>query len=546
MKGTRWLPGLLLLASFACSGPPIEEKPPVSKVEAAQQPAAQKDGARAKLAKSGPETAQPLSVFQADYAITKMRLSEASELLEGKVGPDAARARARLAIYQGDCESAVAQLASSAARRAAGGQALFDFATRCTRATVGGLVIEDEKAGIWLRLQDDRDRVLAPLLIEAAEKARAVLQRDLGVVYPRPLRIDLVRDLFSLSAVSGLPLEAAETTGTVAVARWGRITMVSPRAMAHGFPWADTLAHEITHLMLSLATADRAPLWLQEGIAKREEHRYREMQPFDDQVDFAKDAFDAQLSGKSVGVDAIGPSIAMLPSAEAASIAFAEVTAFMGYWIEENGPHALALLLRDMEVSPDADSAMRSVSGFGVSDWQRLWRRELERRYQSAPASEEHSVSELLRPRALMRALRLSELLTVDGYPEAAVDLGSPELDRASHSSALRFLLNRAARLSKRDDADFLLGDLSEVDSADAGWLSLSAARLGRETSNPEADLRLRQARGLDPLLAEVACGGEPWVGKVDTDGADVGKTQGAILDELCREARSLPVRGAR
>src|SRR6185503_2655837 len=68
-------------------------------------------------------------------------------------------------------------------------------------------------------LQDEEDRVLVPLLSDVAVRARAAIERDLGVIMPRPLRIDLVRDLFSLSAVSGLPLKAAETTGTVAVAR---------------------------------------------------------------------------------------------------------------------------------------------------------------------------------------------------------------------------------------------------------------------------------------------------------------------------------------
>src|SRR5690606_7928550 len=109
-----------------------------------------------------------------------------------------------------------------------------------------------------------------------------------------------------LSAVSGLPLEAAETTGTVAVARWGRVTMVSPRAMQRGFPWADTLAHEITHLLISRATADRAPLWLQEGVAKREEQRWRPAHAFDDEEDFSERAYQAQVSGSAIGIDRLG------------------------------------------------------------------------------------------------------------------------------------------------------------------------------------------------------------------------------------------------
>src|SRR4029079_3031549 len=107
----------------------------------------------------------------------------------------------------------------------------------------------------------------------------AQLMKDLGVELLKPLRIDLVRDQFTLAEMTGLPEEAARTTGTVAIAKCGRVTMISPRATSNGYPWLDTLAHEMTHLALSRGTRDNAPLWLQEGVAKREETRWREKQP---------------------------------------------------------------------------------------------------------------------------------------------------------------------------------------------------------------------------------------------------------------------------
>ena len=48
--------------------------------------------------------------------------------------------------------------------------------------------------------------------------------------------------------MTGLPYESAKTTGTVAVAKWGRVTLLSPRASPHGYAWRDTMAHELTHL----------------------------------------------------------------------------------------------------------------------------------------------------------------------------------------------------------------------------------------------------------------------------------------------------------
>ncbi len=486
------------------------------------------------------EHPQPPALAQANYFITKMNYPTADRLLLNEVGADAAMARARLAIYRGDCEGALDHLVSKTVRGRKGAEGLYHFSVRCARATAGSIIFEDKKRGVWIRLQDEADKVLAPYLVEVGVRARAALEQDLGVQLPRPLRIDLVRDLFSLSSVSGLPLESAETTGTVAVARWGRITMVSPRAMHHGFPWADTLAHEITHLLLSLATADRAPLWLQEGIAKREEQRWRHVRPFDGKVNAEERAYKAQVEGKSVGVDAIGPSIAMLPSAEAASISYAEVAAFVEYWIASNGVHSLALLLGDVETAPNADSAMRSVSGYGVSEWQILWRAHMEKKFQQAPESVDWEEEEQMGPRALSRVLRLTTLLTIAGYPDAAASQAAPALERAPHSAALRFLAARAGQLAERDDVPYLLGTFGDVDSAHGGWLALSARELGQDSSLPKVRAWQAEALDLDPLLPEVACAGVPWAGPTEKDTGSDEPTA------LCLHARSLTLRGSR
>jgi len=484
-------------------------------------------------------------IYEANYQILKLNYARAEELLKNEVGLHAAVSRARLALYRADCEEARAQLSSSLVQNEKGAQDLISLAKSCFGATAGSSVVEDKVRGVWIRLQDQSDRVLVPLLTEVADRARATLERDLGESLPRPLRIDLVRDLFSLSAVSGLPVDAAETTGTVAVARWGRVTMVSPRAMAYGFPWADTLAHEITHLLISRATAERAPLWLQEGIAKRQERRWRQAQLFDDSLSHERRAYEAQVHGRSVGVNKIGPSIAMLPSADAASIAFAEVTSFMEYWIGRNGSHALPLLLRELEVSSDPDSALQSVSGFNVDDWELLWREDLRKRMSEVDSQPPALAQERLGPLSLARSLRIVELLTVDGQPNMAEWRGAVDLDRAPHVAALRFLTARAALLEQGDDGQESLGGLDDVDEANAGWLALQAAEQAVGEDDAESRSLLEQAHALDPLLPEVACGGIPWVG-LGTTLELSGDSPLPFDPKLCEAARKLPVRGSR
>ena len=420
--------------------------------------------------------------------------------------------RARLAVYLGECEAAAAMLDVPQFLDSKEALQLAELAQSCARATVAGLVLQDDKRGIWLRMQDDADRVLAPFIFEVAALARDAVGRDLGVDLPRPLRIDLVRDLFSLAAVSGLPVTAAETTGTLAVARWGRVIMLSPRAAQQGYPWQDTLAHEITHLMLSRASRDNAPLWLQEGIAKREETRWRERRPFDEPQWADVMARTALVSGRSVGIDKIGPSIAMLPTPDAASTAFAEVTSFMSFFLRESGEASFRLLLADLKGYGDdggPDGALRSVTGYTLTDWKARWEKALAVPPAEPPARAAHAEAKIDDPRELARRVRLGDLLAERQHAAAAASEYELGFAQARAEPSVRWRLARAQLAQgERESSERNLGAESEVSGAHAGWLALKG-RFGAEAGHEaEARKTLAHALGLHPLLEDVACEG--------------------------------------
>jgi tetratricopeptide (TPR) repeat protein len=446
-------------------------------------------------------------------AITEIDLDRARRLLDA-TGGDAtllALERARLAVYHGQCDAAAAELSVPTLAESPAGASLAGLAGSCARATAAGLVIEDRERGIWVRLQDDADRTLAPFIIETAAKARDTIGAELQIDFRRPLRIDVVRDLFSLSAVSGLPLEAAETTGTLAVARWGRVIMLSPRATELGFPWQDTLAHEITHLLVTRATTDHAPLWLQEGIAKREEARWRAARPFDDPSWADQTARAALLAGRSVGLDRLGPSIAMLPSPELASTAYAEVASFLTFFLAESGAPALRLLFADIKGTraDAADPALRSVSGYDLSGWGRRWQAAIREMPARDPREERERLETLRDPRALARRVRLGDLLAERGHPRAALGEFRAALELAPTHAGVRFRAARAAlALGERSDAEAALGTLRDVRAPHGAWMALRG-RFDRESGRAaEATAELDHALGLDPLNAEVACEG--------------------------------------
>jgi hypothetical protein len=495
-----------------------------------------------------PRLVRPVDLEALGNAITEMDVARARQLAEEyqrgslsvaeshRLGVE----RARLGLYVGDCDAAEAILATLPPEQdqVVG---LLDLARRCAGAVAASRVVEDEARGIWVRLQDADDEPLVPYLLDVANQAREAVRVDLGVELPRPLRIDVVRDLFSLSAVSGLPLEAAETTGTVAVARWGRVTLLSPRASRHGFPWEDTLAHELVHLGLSRATRDFAPLWLQEGVAKRQEQRWRPPRPFDDAGEHDGIAERALATGRSVGVDNLGPSIAMLPSADAASIAFAEVTSFINFWIAQNGRGAFRLLLADLKglEQRDPDGALRSVTGLGLQEWIARWQNYLRAQGAVAGAAPQapgdgDPTNGMLAPGTAggagpggsagtapdMRAVRLGDLLLRGQHYEAAARLFDEALAGAPRAAALRFRASEANLAANHPDlARERLGPPADLDGPHAGWFALKGrfdAEAGDAKSAEEAS---RMATSLDPWSELVACeghlrgllGSDPW-----------------------------------
>ena len=258
----------------------------------------------------------------------------------------------RALLYRTDYERAAEVLERPEVSKVRDGARLAALARDCARTMAGAVTVRDDEHGVVVRLQDDRDAVLVPWIGQVAAQARTTLARDLGVELPRPIRIELVRDHFALSSMTGLPEQSARTTGTVAVANWGRVAMLTPRATPDGYPWMDTLAHELTHLAIGRGTRDRAPLWFQEGVAKREESRWRDSDPSDNYPSpdsLAAVGFD---HGLGLDLDKLGPSIAMLPSADQAMVAFAEVQSFVQYMLEKAGPESLPKVLvamRDQE-----------------------------------------------------------------------------------------------------------------------------------------------------------------------------------------------------
>jgi hypothetical protein len=428
--------------------------------------------------------------------------------------------RARLAIYELDCDGAAAILGRSDAQRTGDGETLADIARGCQRVTASLSTSKDEKRGIEVRWQDENDAPLAPLLFDTVAEARVALTRDLGVDWPLPTRIVVVRDLLSLSAMTGLPYDSARTTGTVAVAKWGRVTLLSPGATPHGFPWRDTIAHELTHLAVTRATRDRAPLWLQEGVAKREEQRWRDPDPFDDRPSSDTIVQHGMDRGMTLPFDKLGPSIAMLPSADAAMVAFAEVTSFVRFYADSEGVGALPKLFRAIREGRDPNAALVVASGADLKTWDARWRASILSRPRAplpplfALGDDKTSADAL---RRLRDRVRLAELLLSRGRADGALkELDRIGADRSATAgrdgpvpddATVLWLRGRALETDNRAaDVGPSVDDVRRAASSFGPWWALRGRWANSTGDSNTARTSFSEALSVDPLDPESAC----------------------------------------
>ncbi len=478
----------------------------------------------------------------ASDAITAMELPRARELLskmDAKT-PKVALQLGRLALYEGDCEEAAKRLAPPAVQQLEEAGSLLVIARDCTRSMAATVTVTDDVHQVIVRFQDDADQALASLVGETVAKQREVLAKDLGVEMPKPTRVDVVRDQFTLSAMTGLPWEAARKTGTVAIAKFGRVIMLSPRAPSLGYGWRDTLAHELTHLALSRGTYDRAPLWLQEGVAKREETRWRPPEPADDAL--SPDAIAAVGIEKKIArrLQDLGPSIALLPTAREAMVAYAEVTSFVRFVSGDRAgepnaptdPEALPKLVKAYAKGLTTDDALKEVTGKDLEAWDAVWRPWVSTKKAKLPRAlglddpkQDPAAKAAAKAEADNRKrLRLGQLLLAREHvkeartrlEKLASDASAGDPLAATWVARVRLLDGDLAGAKALLDPKSLVGEVG-------GWWTVRGDVL-KATGAPTAEIldAYAHAAAHDPFSVEAACGWaeppsgaapfEPWL----------------------------------
>lgn len=283
----------------------------------------------------------------------------------------------RVAFEQGDYDRAVSLLS----------EALGDGAERSEdyRLAVGaqkenaGSVVE-ESAHFTIRYKPGKDAALVPYAMESMEAAYAALTKDLGYEPEGKIRIEFYGTPRALARVSSLSEQAIKTTGTIALCKYNRLLVTSPRALVRGYEWQDTIAHEFVHYLVTHKTRDSVPIWLHEGIAKYLETRWRG--PAGQALDGGQEALLARAvkTGKFVTFEQMYPSIALLPSQEEAALAYAEVFTFIQYVDQKLGMAGVRAILDALKAGKSDREAVSAALGQPFDRVEAAWRTQLKSR----------------------------------------------------------------------------------------------------------------------------------------------------------------------
>lgn len=469
------------------------------------------------------------TVQEAFEALESWQLEEARGHIEALVAanptdPEVVFLQGQLAFYDGDyatasklMEQARVNASGRAAEHYAATRELVDATAEVTRDHV---TVTSPDGRFQLRYPRGKDEVLIPFVFEAMAVAYDALSEDFGVAPPTPVRIEVYGSAADLARVSTLTEDDIRTTGTIALCKYNRIMITSPRVLIRGYGWVDTLVHEFVHMVINQASRDRVPIWLHEGIAKFSERRwrggdeYRRLTPYAEWL-----LHDRATKGKIVTFAQMHPSMAKLPSAEDASMAYAEVYAAVELIYAEQGMAGVREVVQRIGRGEEVEDAIAAVVGTSFPKFLSKWEAYLTTRTRRYTGSKPPDIFEqvafrkgasvddpddtkLIEEEEARRYVHLGDLLATQERPRAAV----VEYRRASKllgdgNPVLQTRLGRALiDIGELDEAiEAMQSAIADGETYVTLYVLLGEALVRAERWN-EAYEMLREAAALNPF----------------------------------------------
>jgi tetratricopeptide (TPR) repeat protein len=312
-----------------------------------------------------------------------------------------------------------------------------------------------------LRLQDERDGILAEYALAALEKAYEFLGRDLGYRPKAPVRVEIFPDHERFHAASSLSKRDIEVAGAVGICKFDKVMLLSPRVLLRGYRWLDAMVHEYVHYGIVKLSDDKAPIWIHEGVAKHEESRWRS--PASAYLNPLNRTLLAQAlqTGDFVTFDQMEPSLVRLETPQQVQLAYAEAASSVEFMLSRVGYAGLHEIFLAMARSGarGAKTPIELALGISFSVFENEWKQFLQAK-QLTPVTGVQLAQFKVVEKNESESARVEQEALQSAAVERDLALGDLMRQRSRFDGAV-YYYDRARQA--RPDAPFVLNKLSRA-----------------------------------------------------------------------------------
>jgi tetratricopeptide (TPR) repeat protein len=244
-----------------------------------------------------------------------------------------------------------------------------------TRDSIASLqVIETEHFRIYI--DPERDAALVPYVEDVLEQSYQRLGTLFDLFPSEKIRVEIFPTTDTFYPASSLSARDIEVSGAIGICKFNKIMLLSPRNLARGYRWTDSLSHEYIHYLLVQLSGNRAPIWLHEGIAKYFEDAWR--LPASAWLSRRTESLLAHAlkHDSFVGFENMEPSLVKLDTTYQVQLGYAEAASAIDFIMNRRGAKGLITILRDLSQhqQDSATDAIAHVMSLTFSDFQTQWR----------------------------------------------------------------------------------------------------------------------------------------------------------------------------
>lgn len=356
-----------LLLGFLIWAPLLAQEPPA--VEAQSSAPARKAAAESSKGGELGEVFTILRAFQPDEALVAIEASSLNESLKSLF-------RGWAYHQKGRYEEAVKHFDQVDKERLQGEGFLLN---RLEELRKTGLALNGfesmETENFVIRFQEGHDRVMTFYLPDILERIYSAYSEMFAFERKEKVLVELMPDHELFSYASALSRKQIETTGTIALCVENRLVVLTPRRVLQGYEWPDTIAHEFVHYILTKKSRDHAPLWLQEGVAKYFEARWRE-----NDGSFLDPGMESSLataveSGEYLTIEQMMPSFAALPTAALARQAYAQTASMVDYMVKLKEVGIVQQMVTRLGMEPSMDAVLKASFAMDFATFESAWQK---------------------------------------------------------------------------------------------------------------------------------------------------------------------------